>query len=90
MIDPLLQPSQRGSGSSDGYFEGVVGLKQDGTALLERRSPKPVFAMPFYAHAPAHAHAHAHAHAQPPSGMLAAPEMEKRGSHGPPEGYAKW
>ena len=47
LIDPTLQPAQRQSGGSD-YFDGVVGLKHDGTALIDRRSPKPTFAMPFY------------------------------------------
>lgn len=47
MLDPSLHAAQRSSGGSD-YFDGVVGLKHDGTALLDRRSPKPQFAMPFY------------------------------------------
>jgi len=37
-IEPSMNSAHRGSTSSmhgDGYFEGVVGLKQDGTALVE-------------------------------------------------------
>lgn len=38
VLDPVLTSSgsQRNSSGSDGYFEGVVGLKQDGTALIEK------------------------------------------------------
>ena len=40
LIDPVLASgtSQRGSEGSDGYFEGVVGLKQDGTALIDKQA----------------------------------------------------
>lgn len=38
VIDPMLSAidSQREGDESDGYFEGVVGLKQDGTALIDK------------------------------------------------------
>lgn len=38
LIDPVLASAgiQRESLHSDGYFEGVVGLKQDGTALIDK------------------------------------------------------
>jgi hypothetical protein len=85
LIDPTLQPGQRASGGSD-YFDGVVGLKQDGTAMLDRRSsPKPQFAMPFY-----------HQHQQP-NGMMSShgTEMEKTSSssdgwHQPPQVAPRW
>jgi hypothetical protein len=68
MDEPLLDPTlhQRASGGSD-YFDGVVGIKQDGTAMLDRRSPKPQFAMPFYQPQ----------HQQP---MMSGVEMEKTSS----------
>lgn len=43
------------SSSGDGYFDGVVGLKSDGTAVLEKSQESPIY--PTTAH-PSHPHFH--------------------------------
>ena len=67
MIDPTLSGvnAQRSNNGSDGYFEGVVGLKQDGTALIYKNG---TVSSPFSRHPPSPTTGlHPHPYRRPPT-----------------------